>query len=99
MASSGGMCQRYSVIAPELAITASHHTRGRCAQRGIAGPAAIANAHIMIAWPASSSDGGVPRVDRCRNAGEEEQRHDLKHTRQGLEHRRRSEQVARDEHA
>jgi hypothetical protein len=33
MASSGGMCQRYSVIAPELAIAASHHTRGRCAQR------------------------------------------------------------------
>ena len=59
MASSGGMCQRYSVIAPELPIAANHHTRAPCAQRAIAGAAAMANAHIMIACPASSSDGGV----------------------------------------
>ena len=53
------MCHRYSVIAPELPIAVSHHTRGRRAHRAIAGAAAIANAHSMIACPASSSDGGV----------------------------------------
>ena len=53
------MCQRYSVIAPEFPIAVSHHTRGRCAHRAIDGAAAIANAHIIIAGPANSSDGGV----------------------------------------
>ena len=59
MNSSAGMCQRYSVIAPELPMAVSHHTRGRRAHRATAGAAAMANAHIMIACPASSSDGGV----------------------------------------
>ena len=59
------MCHRYSVIAPELPIATSHHTRGRCAHRAIAGAAAIATAHIMTACPASSADGGVMLGSRC----------------------------------
>lgn len=53
------MCHRYRVIAPELPMAVHHHTRGRCAQRAIAGAAAIADALKMIACPASSSDGGL----------------------------------------
>jgi hypothetical protein len=59
MPDSAGMCQRYSVIAPELPIAVNHHTRGRRAHRVIAGAARIANALKMIACPASSSDGGL----------------------------------------
>ena len=65
MPSSAGMCQRYNVIAPELPIATSHHTRGRCAHREIAGATAIASTHIMIAWPPSSADGGVMFGSRC----------------------------------
>ena len=39
------MCHRYSVIAPELPIAASHHTRGRRAHRAIAGGGNRERAH------------------------------------------------------
>ncbi len=53
------MCHRYSVMAPVLPITVTHHTRGRWAIRRSQGAAATAAQHSITACPASSSDGGA----------------------------------------